>query len=79
MFITTKQNEDIPYLLNSFCKKDINIQFEPKTRVNLSFKINIYASDTIDMKKKINVRKNKSSEQEKLKDKNDNLYEDYNN
>ena len=63
-------------LLNSFCKKDINIQFEPKTRVNLSFKINIYATDTIDINKKISVRKNKDTEQEKLKDKNDNTYED---
>ena len=32
-------------LLNSFCKKDISIQFEPKTRSFLSFKVNIYASD----------------------------------
>ena len=29
-------------MLNSLCKKDINIQFEPVTRVNLNFKINIY-------------------------------------
>ena len=47
-------------LLNSFCKKDINIQFEPKTRVNLSFKINIYASDTIDDNKILNVKENKN-------------------
>ena len=32
-------------LLNSFCKKDISVQFEPKTRANLSFKINVYATD----------------------------------
>ena len=32
-------------LLNSFCKKDISIQFEPTTRANLSFKINVYATD----------------------------------
>ena len=47
-------------LLNSFCKKDINIQFEPKTRVNLSFKINIYATDTIDDNKKLVLKKDKS-------------------
>ena len=47
-------------LLNSFCKKDINIQFEPKTRVNLSFKINIYASDTIDENKNLNIKENKN-------------------
>ena len=52
-------------LLNSFCKKDINIQFEPKTRVNLSFKINIYATDTIDDKTKINIKKNKSIDMKK--------------
>ena len=49
-------------LLNSFCKKDINIQFEPKTRVNLSFKINIYATNTIDDKKKLKIKKEKSIE-----------------
>ena len=32
-------------LLNSFCKKDISIQFEPTTRANLSFKVYIYATD----------------------------------
>ena len=47
-------------LLNSFCKKDITIQFEPKTRVNLSFKINIYATDTIDENKKLILKKDKS-------------------
>ena len=39
-------------MLNSLCKKDINIQFEPITRVNLNFKINIYATDTIEEVKK---------------------------
>ena len=47
-------------LLNSFCKKDINIQFEPKTRVNLSFKINIYATNIIDENKKLKINKEKS-------------------
>ena len=32
-------------LLNSFCKKDISIQFDPKARSILSFKVNIYATD----------------------------------
>ncbi len=49
-------------LLNSFCKKDINIQFEPKTRVNLSFKINIYATNTADAKKKLKTKKESSVE-----------------
>ena len=56
-------------LLNSFCKKDINIQFEPKTRVNLSFKINIYASDTIEDNQKINYKKNKSIPIKNIKNK----------
>ena len=46
-------------LLNSFCKKDIHIQFEPKTRVNLYFKINIYATDTLDENKIIAIKKSK--------------------
>ena len=55
-------------LLNSFCKKDINIQFEPITRVNLSFKINIYASDTIDKNiKNTNINEEELSYKEKLK------------
>ena len=64
-------------LLNSFCKKDINIQFEPKTRVNLSFKINIYASDTIDENKKLKYKENKSRSIEiKKSDKNINKEEE---
>ena len=47
-------------MLNSLCKKDINIQFEPITRVNLNFKINIYATDTIEESKKILIKKEQS-------------------
>ena len=47
-------------MLNSLCKKDINIQFEPITRVNLNFIINIYATDTIGESKKILIKKEKS-------------------
>ena len=32
-------------LLNSFCKKDINVNFNPKSRSSLDLKVNIYASD----------------------------------
>ena len=52
-------------MLNSLCKKDINIQFEPITRVNLNFKINIYATDTIGESKKILIQKEKSMEMNK--------------
>ena len=62
--ILTKRNDiKIDFLegmLNSLCKKDINIQFEPITRVNLNFKINIYATDTIEESKKILIKKEKS-------------------
>ena len=47
-------------MLNSLCKKDINIQFEPITRVNLNFKINIYATDSIEESKTILIKKEKS-------------------
>ena len=47
-------------LLNSFCQKDINIQFEPKTRVNLSFKINIFATNIIDENRKLKINKENS-------------------
>ena len=62
--ILTKRNDiKIDFLegmLNSLCKKDINIQFEPITRVNLNFKINIYATDTIEESKTILIKKEKS-------------------
>jgi hypothetical protein len=49
-------------LLNSFCKKDINIQFEPKTRANLLFKVNIYATDnTYRNKDLIKAEENKNN------------------
>lgn len=32
-------------LLNSFCKKDINVTFHPKTRSSMDVKVNIYACD----------------------------------
>ena len=47
-------------LLNSFCQKDINIEFRPKTRINLSFKINIFAIDTINDKKVLKLKKNEN-------------------
>ena len=40
-------------LLNSFCKKDISIQFEPTTRANLSFKVYIYATDNTSRNKEL--------------------------
>ena len=49
-------------MLNSLCKKDINIQFEPITRANLNFKINIYASDTIEPSKQILIKKEINSD-----------------
>ena len=47
-------------MINSLCKKDINIQFEPITRVNLNFRIKIYATDTLGESKKILIKKEKS-------------------
>ena len=46
----TRYRSDVSFdfmegLLNSFCKKGINIQFEPKTRAGLSFKVNVYATN----------------------------------
>ena len=58
-------------MLNSLCKKDINIQFEPITRVNLNFKINIYATDTIEESKKILIKKQKSMDVNKRLDESD--------
>ena len=40
-------------LLNSFCKKDISIQFEPTTRANLSFKVYVYATDNTSRNKEL--------------------------
>ena len=53
-----KQRSDISFdfmegLLNSFCKKDISIQFEPKTRESLTFKINVYATDNTSRNKEL--------------------------
>ena len=45
-------------ILNSFCKKDINIKFEPKTRACLSFKVNIYTTDTLKNLEKVNHTEN---------------------
>ena len=59
-------------LLNSFCKKDIHIQFEPKTRVNLSFKVNIFATDTLDKNKKIIIKKNSKKNANNEDEENDN-------
>ena len=55
---TNKQRSDISFdfmegLLNSFCKKDISIQFEPKTRESLTFKINVYATDNTSRNKEL--------------------------
>jgi hypothetical protein len=46
-------------MLNSFCKKDINVQFEPKTRSALSFKLNVYATDNTSRSKDIISREKK--------------------
>ena len=74
-----RQRSDISFdfmegLLNSFCKKDISIQFEPKTRESLSFKINVYATDNTSRNKElIQSGKNKN-----LYDNNENDKEDFN-
>ena len=52
-------------LINSFCKKDINVEFEPKTRVNLSCKINIYATNQIKDNNSEIFKKNKNNENKK--------------
>ena len=72
----------LEFMLNSLCKKDISIQFEPVTRVNLNFKINIYATDTIGESKEILIKKEQSfdgqnkslDESDFLKHKNDEEY-----
>ena len=69
-------------MLISLCEKDISIQFEPVTRVNLNFKINIYATDTIGESKEILIKKEQSydgnnkslDESDFLKHKNDEEY-----
>ena len=48
-------------MLNSFCKKDINVQFEPKTRSALSFKLNVYATDNTSRSKDIISREKNNS------------------
>ena len=55
---SNKYRSDISFdfmegMLNSFCKKEINIYFEPKTRYSLSFKLNIYAADNTSRSKEI--------------------------
>ena len=58
-------------LLNSFCKKDISIQFEPKTRAHLFFKINVYATDNNSRNKELmgdkekNIHRDNNEENEK--------------
>ena len=58
-------------LLNSFCKKEISVQFEPKTRANLSFKIHVYATDNNSRNKELigdeakNAYKDNNEENEK--------------
>ena len=52
-------------LLNSFCKKDISIQFEPKTRANLSFKVNVYSTDNNSKNKELIKANNNNEEDEK--------------
>ena len=47
-------------LLNSFCKKDISVQFDPTTRANLSFKINVYATDNTSRNKELISSENKN-------------------
>ena len=74
-----RQRSDISFdfmegLLNSFCKKDISIQFEPKTRESLSFKINVYATDNTSRNKEL-IQSNKNKN---LYDNNENDKEDFN-
>ena len=63
----TRYRSDVSFdfmegLLNSFCKKDINIQFEPKTRAGLSFKVNVYATNNTSRNKNlIKVEDNKNN------------------
>ena len=74
-----RQRSDISFdfmegLLNSFCKKDISIQFEPKTRESLSFKINVYATDNTSRNKELL----QSGKNKNLYDNNENDKEDFN-
>ena len=72
--ITSKNNNkkrsDVSFdfmegLLNSFCKKEINVTFEPKTRASISFKLNVYATDNTSRSKAIISReKNDFNENE---------------
>ena len=55
---TDKCRSDISFdfmegMLNSFCKKEINVQFEPKTRAPLMFKLHVYATDNTSRSKEI--------------------------
>ena len=55
---SNKYRSDISFdftegMLNSFCKKEISVHFEPKTRSSLSFKINVYAADNTSRSKEI--------------------------
>jgi hypothetical protein len=45
-------------MLNSFCKKEINVKFEPKTRAAISFKLKVYASDNTSRSKEIISKEN---------------------
>ena len=73
-----KNRDDISFdfmegLLNSFCKKEINVTFEPKTRSSVSFKLKVYATDNTSRSKEIISR-----EKNDLNDNNLNNYNEYN-
>ena len=65
-------------MLNSFCKKDISVQFEPKTRASLSFKLNVYATDNTSRSKEI-ISREKNSVNDSNININYNLINDENN
>ena len=73
-----KQRNDISFdflegMLNSFCKKEISVNFEPKTRSSVSFKLNVYATDNTSRSKEIISR-----EKNTLNNNNNNNLNNYN-
>ena len=46
---TNKQRSDISFdfmegMLNSFCKKEVNVTFKPRTRASIDFEVHIYTT-----------------------------------
>ena len=58
-------------MLNSFCKKEINVTFEPKTRASISFKLNVYATDNTSRSKEIILSNRKEGNDSSNNDYND--------